>query len=68
MRSIAKSMVFRILAVISGFSVTYFFTHSWSVSLGVTVVSNVVAMVLYYAHERMWDRVTWGIKEIKRKK
>lgn len=59
-RSFAKSLTWRILAVISSFIVAYGLTQDMSFSINITIVSNVVNFVLYYFHERLWLKARWG--------
>ncbi|UCH35598.1 MAG: DUF2061 domain-containing protein [Armatimonadota bacterium] len=59
-RSVVKAVSWRILATITTMGVVYGFTGRLDLSLGVGAVEVVVKMLLYYAHERLWGRVTWG--------
>jgi uncharacterized membrane protein len=62
-RSLAKSLTWRVIAVISTFVIGYAMTGSWSFALSLTLVSNIINFVLYYIHERLWLQVKWGTKE-----
>lgn len=59
-RSIAKTVTYRILIVISTFIVTYFLTGELKFSLELTAVANIVNTLLYYLHERFWNKIHWG--------
>mgnify|MGYP001572978986 CR=1 len=59
-RSIAKTITYRILITISTFIVMYFMTGNLSLTLGVTLVSNIVSTFLYFLHERIWNQIHWG--------
>lgn len=59
-RSIVKTITYRILIVISTFVVTYFITGEIRLSLEITAVANVINTVLYFLHERVWNRIHWG--------
>jgi len=59
-RSIAKTVVWRVLATLGTWGVIYFFTGKPIESLGMTLVAAVVGMVAYYIHERIWDTISWG--------
>lgn len=61
-RSLAKSLTWRVIAIISTFVIGYAMTGSWSFAASLTVVSNVINFVLYYIHERVWLGVEWGKK------
>ncbi len=59
-RSVAKAVSYRIIILIADFSVVYFLTRSTDIALGFVVVSNVYTTILYFLHERAWDRIHWG--------
>jgi len=35
-------------------------TGSWEQTGGITVLFHTIRIVLYYWHERLWERVSWG--------
>jgi uncharacterized membrane protein len=59
-RSLAKSLTWRIVAIVSTFVVGYFMTGSLSFAASLTLVSNLINFLLYYLHERVWLKVKWG--------
>lgn len=59
-RSFAKSITWRILALISTFSVGYFLTGNLLFATSLTLISNAINFVLYYFHERVWLNMKWG--------
>jgi uncharacterized membrane protein len=59
-RSLAKSLTWRVIAVVSTLLIGYAMTGSWAFALSLTVVSNLINFVLYYIHERVWLGVHWG--------
>lgn len=59
-RSWAKSITWRIVAVVSTFLIGYFMTGSWQFATSLTIISNSINFVLYYMHERFWLQVKWG--------
>lgn len=59
-RSWTKSFTWRILGVIILLPLTYAFTGKWESAAAVTLIFHVVRMVLYYFHERAWERIAWG--------
>ncbi len=60
-RSIFKSIVWRILATLNGWIVAYLFLHNLSSSFKIAIVGNVTGFMLYYIHERVWNKIKWGI-------
>jgi len=64
-RSIIKTISWRVLATTDTFIISYFITGrlTWAVSIaGIEVVTK---MVLYYLHERGWQRIRCGRKNVK---
>jgi uncharacterized membrane protein len=61
-RSVAKSITFRIVVLLADGVIVYFFTRKLELALGIVIVRNAVAMVLYFVHERMWEKTNWGRK------
>lgn len=59
-RSIAKTITYRILIVTSTFVITYFMTGELKFSLELTAVANIVNTILYFLHERFWNKIHWG--------
>ncbi len=59
-RSFAKSITWRILASITTFVLVYIFTGEITLALGVGLTEVVLKFILFFTHERVWDRVTWG--------
>ena len=63
MRSLGKVVTWRILVTITNFIGGWIASGSWQVGLGVVSFALVVNSVLYYFHERVWNRITAG-KEV----
>lgn len=59
-RSWAKSVVWRLIGVFILGGITYAFTHDWGKTTVITGVFHAVRLVLYYLHERAWERISWG--------
>ena len=59
-RSLAKSLTWRVVAVISTFAVGYMLTDDVSFATSLTIISNVINFILYYVHERFWLQIKWG--------
>jgi uncharacterized membrane protein len=58
-RSIAKSIVWRVIATVNGWAVAFAFLHDFNTSVKVSVVANITGMIMYYIHERVWNRIDW---------
>jgi uncharacterized membrane protein len=59
-RSVVKAISYRIIVVVADFAAVYLFTSRVEIALAFVVVSNIYTSVLYFLHERFWDRVAWG--------
>jgi uncharacterized membrane protein len=59
-RSWAKSLTWRILGIVLLGLITYMITKDWKEMAVITVVFHGIRVVLYYAHERIWEKIDWG--------
>jgi uncharacterized membrane protein len=64
LRSFVKTVTFRSLVVISDSVILYAVTRRVEVIVAVVVFSNVASTILYFLHERIWNKVGWGKLEI----
>jgi uncharacterized membrane protein len=61
-RSIAKSVTWRIICIIVSILTALLLTGKWDVSVAIGTVYNIITMILYYFHEREWNRIKWETK------
>ena len=61
-RSIAKAVSWRMIAVIITTVTVYFFTKEIALSLGAGFVDSAIKIFAYYGHERMWNRIDFGLE------
>ncbi len=59
-RSIAKAISYRIVSIISDLILVFAITRKVELTLGIVTVSNLVSTVLYYLHERFWNKLHNG--------
>ena len=59
-RSWAKSVVWRVVGIVVLGAVSYAITGNWKQMTLITVLFHSIRVVLYYYHERVWERVKWG--------
>jgi uncharacterized membrane protein len=64
-RSLLKSITFRIVIVIADGVIVYALTHRLDLALGIVVIRNIFATILYWGHERIWNNIAWGKGEKK---
>jgi adenylylsulfate kinase len=66
-RSIAKAISWRLLATITTAVVVYILTGRLDIALAVGGIEIILKLILYYFHERSWNIVKFGKKEVKPK-
>lgn len=66
-RSIIKTISWRLLATITTAAIVYAFTGKLNIALAVGGIEVVLKLLLYYFHERIWNKIPYGKKEIKPK-
>jgi uncharacterized membrane protein len=59
-RSLAKAISWRIFSFILTILIIYAYTKNIKQSIGVGAGIDIVKMILYYIHERIWNRVHFG--------
>jgi len=59
-RTLLKTLSWRMIATITTMVIVYLYTREMALSLGVGVFEVTSKLVLYYFHERLWQRVRWG--------
>ena len=59
-RKIIKSVAWRCVAFLVLTIISYFITGSVKSAGSVAIVYTGLQIVLYYFHERLWDRIHWG--------
>ncbi len=64
-RSIVKGLTYRVMATLATFTVAFLFTGDISSSVQIGLADFIVKLTLFFVNERLWARVTWGIKPVK---
>jgi uncharacterized membrane protein len=59
-RSVAKAISWRATGTIDTFVISWLLTGSPKLAGGIASVEVLTKMVLYYLHERVWSRISWG--------
>ena len=62
-RTLIKAIIFRIFVTLLGFVVAYVVTRDINISLRIFVIHALAATVLYIVHEKIWERIDWGIRK-----
>ena len=64
-RSIAKSLSWRVLGTMDTVLISRLITGTWFMAVSIGSVELITKMILYFLHERGWDRIAWGRPESK---
>jgi uncharacterized membrane protein len=59
-RTISKSITWRLLITINNFAIPYITTGSWRAAVAFLTIATIMNIVIYYTHERIWNKVKWG--------
>jgi uncharacterized membrane protein len=59
-RSLVKAVSWRITASLATFIISFFVSSDLSVAGVIASIQFVVNLILYFIHERIWNRVEWG--------
>jgi uncharacterized membrane protein len=60
LRSLVKSSTWRITGISVLGTITWVITGNWIQTTYITVAFNMIQVILYYLHERLWERTDWG--------
>lgn len=59
-RSIVKSISWRIIGTLDTILISWIVTGTLSVAFSIGVVELFTKMILYFFHERIWNKIKWG--------
>jgi len=60
LRSLVKSITWRIMGISVLATITWVITSSWIHTTSITAAFNMIQVILYYFHERLWEKTNWG--------
>ncbi len=63
-RTLGKIISWRVLLTIMNFTYTYVVTGDWRAGLAVAGIAAIINTFIYWAHERIWNRVSAGKKVV----
>jgi uncharacterized membrane protein len=63
-RTISKSITWRALITFNNFMIPYLTTGSWKSAIAFLTIATIMNIVIYYTHERVWNRIGFG-KDVK---
>jgi adenylylsulfate kinase len=64
LRSATKALSWRFWATVTTMVLVYVFTGTLKVALAIGGLEVILKMIIYFFHERVWDRIRWGKKEV----
>jgi uncharacterized membrane protein len=59
-RSVVKSITWRVIGIILLGAIAYVITGDLTEMTVITILFHGIRLVLYYYHERLWERTSWG--------
>jgi uncharacterized membrane protein len=59
-RSIAKALSWRIIGTLDTLVVSYLLTGKMSLAASIASVDFLTKLILYFFHERAWNKIKWG--------
>ena len=59
-RSAAKSVTWRVVGIVLLGIISYAITGNWKEMTIITILFHSIRLIMYYYHERLWERVSWG--------
>jgi adenylylsulfate kinase len=63
-RSIVKGISWRVVATTTTILIVYFFFDRLDLAIAAGLIETVLKVGLYWAHERIWQKLRWGKKKI----
>lgn len=61
-RSVVKSISWRMVGTFDTIFISWFITGEVKTALAIGSIEVVTKMILYYFHERTWNKINWGLK------
>jgi uncharacterized membrane protein len=59
-RSWVKSITWRVFGIILLAAISLMITKDWRAMTTITLLFHGIRLILYYYHERIWERISWG--------
>ena len=62
--SVVKAISWRIIGTLDTVIIAYFITNTFQQALTIGLIEWASKMILYFIHERVWNGILWGKKQI----
>jgi uncharacterized membrane protein len=59
-RSIAKAITYRLISILMDSIIAFYITGSAEKTAFFVLLSNTLSLGIYFAHERIWNKIHWG--------
>ncbi|MGE4131797.1 MAG: DUF2061 domain-containing protein [Bdellovibrionales bacterium] len=59
-RSLVKGVSWRLAGTLATIGISWIFTHDLEISLSIGGLELLTKLGLYYTHERIWLKISWG--------
>ena len=59
-RSLVKTISWRVIGTLDTIVISYLITGETNLALSIGFVELITKMLLYFFHERAWNRIKWG--------
>ena len=59
-RSLLKTISWRLIGTLDTILISWAITGTLSLAFSIGFIELVTKMVLYYFHERIWNKINWG--------
>lgn len=59
-RSLLKALSWRLIITLGTILIVFLLTGNFAISLGVGAFEFGIKFLLYYLHERVWNKISWG--------
>lgn len=60
LRSVLKALSWRLIGTLDTLVVSYFLTGEIGLATSIASVDFITKLVLYFFHERIWNKIKWG--------
>ena len=59
-RSFAKTLSWRVIGTLDTILISWLITDTLSIAFSIGLIELVSKMILYFVHERTWNKIKWG--------
>lgn len=59
-RSVVKAISWRVIGTLDTLIVAYILTGKWLLASSIASIDFLTKLVLYFVHERLWNKIKWG--------